>query len=203
MVLTILRNLFSYAIRREWVQVDPTKDVALPEGRDAEHEPWPGELVKAALADDEVRLPVALLYYTAQRIGDVCTMRWSDVADGYLAVSQQKTGKVLDIRVHATLARILEATPHEAETILHFRGKPRRSATLREQLQRWAAKQGCHIVPHGLRKNAVNALLEAGCSVAETSAISGQSLGLVEHYAKRRNSRKLSAVAIERWEEDA
>lgn len=201
MTLLVLRNLFTFAFAREWVKVNPTKDIALLEGSDAQHEPWPEQLVTAALADAEIGLPVALLYYTAQRIGDVCRMRWSDIVDGYLAVEQEKTDKPLDIRVHASLAKLLDRTPEEAETILHFRGKPVRKATLRSRIQRWADKQGCKVVPHGLRKNAVNALLEAGCSVGETSAISGQSLGMVEHYARRRNNRKLGSAAIERWED--
>lgn len=32
-----------------------------------------------------------------------------------------------------------------------------------------------------------NTLLEVGCAVAETAAISGQSLQMVEHYAERRS----------------
>lgn len=57
-----------------------------------------------------------------------------------------------------------------------------------------------HVVTHGLRKNAVNALLEAGCSTAETAAISGQSLGMVEHYARARNQQALGTAAVLLWE---
>ena len=201
MTLLVLRNLFAHAEQREWVSINPTKDVALLESADAEHEPWPEQLVAAALADPEVSLPVGLLYYSAQRIGDVCKLKWSNLSDdGYLFLTQEKTDKSLDIRVHAALARMLAATPRDAETILHYRGKPVRKATLRTRLQAWAERQGCKVVPHGLRKNAVNALLEAGCSVGETAAISGQSLQMVEHYSRRRNNRKLGTAAIERWE---
>lgn len=44
---------------------------------------------------------------------------------------------------------------------------------------------GIKTVPHGLRKNAVNALLEAGCTIAEVSAITGQTHQVVEHYAAK------------------
>jgi hypothetical protein len=70
----------------------------------------------------------------------------------------------------------------------------------RDLLQAFAANLGAKIVPHGLRKNAVIALLELGCSVAETASISGQTLQLVEHYAKQRNQAKLSDAAVLRWE---
>jgi hypothetical protein len=53
---------------------------------------------------------------------------------------------------------------------------------------------------HGLRKFAVVFLLEAGCTDAEASAITGQSREMVEHYALQVNQRKLAAAAILKWE---
>jgi hypothetical protein len=53
---------------------------------------------------------------------------------------------------------------------------------------------------HGLRKSAVVFLLEAGCTDAEISAITGQSREMVEHYALQVNQRKLAAAAILKWE---
>ncbi|MEG8051008.1 hypothetical protein QP178_14425 [Sphingomonas aurantiaca] len=55
-------------------------------------------------------------------------------------------------------------------------------------------------MPHGLRKNAVIALLEAGCSTAETASVSGQSLQMVELYARQRNQSTLADSALARWE---
>jgi hypothetical protein len=43
-------------------------------------------------------------------------------------------------------------------------------------------------------------LLEAGCTDAEVSAITGQSREMVEHYAKQVNQRRLAAAAILKWE---
>lgn len=56
------------------------------------------------------------------------------------------------------------------------------------------------LVFHGLRKSAVVFLLEAGCTVPEVSAITGQSHQMVEHYAKEVNQKKLAAAAILKWE---
>lgn len=204
MLALVCRNIFAFAIEREWVDANPASGIAAFEQSDDTHEPWPETLVAEALADPDVRLPVALLYYTAQRIGDVCKMRWNDVRDGFIEVKQQKTDKELDIRLHSDLRTILEQTPKAAMTILVGpKGGALRTATLRLRLQAWAAARGHEVVPHGLRKNAVNALLEAGCSVGETSAISGQSLAMVERYAKRRNNRKMGDAAILKWERNA
>lgn len=59
-------------------------------------------------------------------------------------------------------------------------------------------KSGC--VFHGLRKSAVVFLLEAGCTDAEVSSITGQSRQMVEHYARQVNQRKLAAAAVLKWE---
>lgn len=203
MTLIVLRNIFAYAEKRDLVKVNPVAGVEKSEEADAEHEPWPDDLLAAALADPAVRFPVALLYYTAQRIGDVCKMRWDDIRDGYLYVKQQKgQGRVeLDIMLHRDLVAILDEMPRTADTILaSHKGKKVRIDTLRDQLQRWARKQGHEIVPHGLRKNAVIALLEVGCTIVETSAISGQSLRIVEYYARRRNVRRIGTKAINKWQ---
>lgn len=61
----------------------------------------------------------------------------------------------------------------------------------------------CHgLVPHGLRKSAVCFLLEAGCTAAEVSAITGQTLEMVEHYAADFDRQRLAARAIAKWEQN-
>lgn len=195
-------SLFKWAVDREYLQTSPTKGIKpLPMG---EHDPWPDELLEAALASDnpEIRLLVHLLYYTAQRVGDVVAMRWSDIRDGRIEIVQQKTGKDISIPIHKVLAAALERHPKRAITIAvnPNTGRPYTQAVVLEMLKAFAAERGHKVVTHGLRKNAVNALLEHECSISETASISGQSLTMVEHYAKKRNQRKLSSAAILRWE---
>lgn len=195
-------SLFKWAVEREYVQISPTKGIRpLPMG---EHQPWPEPLLNAALsADDErVRLLVHLLYYTAQRVGDVMAMRWSDIREGRIEIVQEKTGKEMSIPVHRDLATELARHTKRGITIAINPNTDRgyRRKTVLDLLQDFASSRGCKVVTHGLRKNAVNALLERGCSLSETAAISGQSLQMVEHYAKKRDQRKLSGSAILRWE---
>lgn len=200
-MIRTMRALYRWSRDNEHVTNDPCAGVALFDSKD--YEPWPDDLLDQALASDDpaIRLPASLLYYTAQRIGDVCKMRWSDVRDGFAMVKQEKTGKNMDILLHASLRAELDRSPRAALTILADSvGRPLKVAALRDRLQTWAAEREHKIVPHGLRKNAVNALLEAGCTVAETAAVSGQSLQMVEHYAKRRSGRKLSTAAIHKLE---
>jgi integrase len=197
------RALYKWARAREHVAIDPCKGIELFDSKD--YEPWPETVLSAGLLSDDpgIRLPIALLYFTAQRIGDICALRWSDIREGHVFVRQQKTGKELEIRLHADLAAELERTPRSSITVISggtiisdAKGKPLKTEALRDRLQAFAAARGAKVVPHGLRKNAVNALLEAGCTVAETAAVSGQSLKMVEHYAKQRSTRKLASAAI-------
>ena len=184
--------------------IDPCKDVELL--GEGEHQPWPEWLLEAALTADDARvqLATALLYFTAQRIGDVCALRWTDIRQGVLTVRQTKTGIELEIPLHSRLLEILARTPQRGFAILaRTDGRAYHSGTIRVALQEFAADRGAKVVPHGLRKNAVIALLEAGCSAAETSAISGQSLQMIEHYAKRRSNPRLASAAIKRWEAKA
>lgn len=198
-MIRVLGSLYAWGRKRNHVTNNPVRDVELLE--QGEHEPWPDWLLENALQDVRVNLPVAMLYYTAQRIGDVSRMRWSDIRGGAIELRQQKTGLALAVPIHAELAALLDATPKTGLAILQRpTGGPWKPNTLRAHLKAWAAGHGANIVPHGLRKNAVNALLEAGCSSAETAAISGQTLQVIEHYAKQRDRGVLGRAAILRWE---
>jgi hypothetical protein len=57
------------------------------------------------------------------------------------------------------------------------------------------------LVFHGTRKNAVNALLEVGCSEARVAAIVNMSPAMVHHYSKKVSQFRLAraAMAIRSW----
>ena len=90
---------------------------------------------------------------------------------------------------------MLDKTPRRGIKIIDL--KYRRA---RDLLQAFTKGLGVETVPHGVRKNAVIALLEHGCTVAETAAITGQTYQVVEHYASQVNSRKLGKAAIVKFD---
>jgi uncharacterized protein YerC len=57
------------------------------------------------------------------------------------------------------------------------------------------------LVFHGLRKSAVVMLLKAGCTEAEVSAITGQSLQTIAHYGRQVNQARLAKSAVLKWEQ--
>jgi integrase len=205
-LLRAINALYKWGRLRGHLENNPCRDIG--ELSVGEHEPWPEHVVEAALAADSerVRLAVHLLLYTAQRIGDVVQMKWTDIVRDdrglrRISIRQQKTGRVLLIPLHSALAQELDRHAQSLGYIIAgVQARPLSQKTLRVDLQRFAAGFGAKVVPHGLRKNAVNALLEAGCSAAETAAISGQTLQMVEHYAKARSQRKLGESAILKWQ---
>lgn len=191
---------YTWGRRRGHITNDPFADIAPMDT--GEHEPWPEELLEVALKcdDDLARLSIHLLYYTAQRIGDVAAMKWRDIQDGSIVLTQRKTGKVLSIPVHEALAAELARHPRSLTTIIPGIPNEGKNNRIRLAIQAVCAAEGHKVVPHGLRKNAVNMLLESECSIAETAAISGQSLRMIEHYAKGRSQKRLGKAAMLKWE---
>ena len=55
------------------------------------------------------------------------------------------------------------------------------------------------LVFHGLRKSAVVMLLEGGCTTAEVQAITGQSMQMVEHYAKKVSQKRWGRLLNIEW----
>lgn len=207
-ILRTINSLYKWARSRGHVPkgCDPGREIE--ELEVGEHEPWRDDILKAALgADNErVRLAVHLLYFAAQRIEDTVRMKGADRREDGLHVVQQKSGREMVIPIHSRLAAELERHSFGLDYIIPGAkpGQPLDQHTLRVEIQAWVRERfGVHVVPHGLRKNAVNALLEAGCSSAETAAISGQSLQMVEHYAKRRAQPKLARGALLKWDRNA
>jgi integrase len=58
--------------------------------------------------DDTVSMAVHLLFFTGQRIGDVCDMTWDSVAGGIINITQEKTDKVIFFRLSKRLMAELE-----------------------------------------------------------------------------------------------
>jgi len=195
--IAVLGIVYRYGRRKGKTKLRPTDDLEKMET--GEHAAWPESLVEAGLEaeHDRTRLAVHLLYFTGQRIGDVVRMRWSDIRGDAIHLTQQKTGKTLSIPFVSELRDELARTPKRGLTIItNHQGLPMGDQVVRRELKRFGADRGHEVVPHGLRKNAVIALLEAGCSVAEVSAITGQTFAVVEYYARQVDQRRLSTAAI-------
>ena len=207
-LLRALSSMMTWAVPRGWIRFNPCLSVKKLKGG-TPYAPWSWEAICrfSEVARVDLWLAAALAQYSGQRQGDVLKMRWTDIRNGLIAVEQNKTGKKLWIPMHAELKRILAEVSKRSEFILTSdRGERWTADGFKTAWQRQMAeraleplrKQKC--VFHGLRKSAVVMLLEAGCTDAEVSAITGQSREMVVHYAQAVNQRKLAAAAILKWE---
>jgi integrase len=193
--MAALGALYAWAVDNEKVRENPTTKIKRFKAKP--HDPWPEELLEEALSDPQVGMGVALLYFTGQRIDDVVSMTWADVRGDHMLVYQQKKDTHIRVAILPELGERLNALEKTSTAILtNANGLPWTQSGLRQKLQAWAKARGHHVVPHGLRKNAVIALLEAGCTVAEVSGITDQTLQLIEHYARKVNKLELGRAAV-------
>jgi integrase len=200
--VAVIGALYKWARARGKTEAHPTRGIEKAEM--GEHLAWPDEMLATALAapNDRVRLAVALLYYTGQRIGDVCAMRWGNVKDGAISFTQQKTRKSMGVPFFSDLKAELDSYGKRGLTLLTNRiGGPMRPDNLRDEIKAFCKANGHpELVPHGLRKNAVIHMLTVGCTVAQTAAITGQTYQLVEYYAKRIDQRRMAGEAMAKME---
>jgi integrase len=182
---------------------NPVRDVRRLHRRSGKaNAPWPAETIDQFLnvASEQMRLALHLLLYTGQRVGDVVTMKWSDIANERMTVVQEKTGEKVIIPVHIRLAALLKETPRRSEFILNNRwGRPYKNADALSGVIKKVLIDDLHaghLTTHGLRKNAGIALAEAGCEVPEIQAILGhRSPHMALHYAAQANKGRLAESA--------
>jgi integrase len=202
--LKTLRGLMQFAVAMELRGDDPTNGIHGPKARAGTIHSW----TEAEIAQYEARHPIgsrprvaqALLLYTAQRRGDVVRLGRQHMRDGVIALRQEKTGAVLEIPVHPTLAAILAATATDHLTFLTTAtGAPFSSAGFGNVFRQWCTEAGLPALcsSHGLRKAACRRLAEAGCSEHEIAAISGhESLSEVRRYTKAASQARMARSAM-------
>jgi integrase len=206
-LLKVLRLILGYAISLDMIESNPAAAVKKYKSRSEGHHPW----TKQEIAQFEsfhaigtrARLALALGLYTGQRKGDVIHMGWQHVADGMIAVDQEKTTTKLKIPISAELTAVLAQLPRTNMTFLVTeRGAPFTSAGFgnwfRDQCD-LASLPNCSF--HGLRKSCATRLADKGCSVHEIAAITGhRSLSLIAHYTRSADQQKLARDAMQRSE---
>lgn len=203
-MLRCLSSMLGWSVPRGWRGDNPCREVPKLKGGEG-YAPWPQEAIDEAREElpKELWWYVALALFTGQRKGDVLAMRRDKIHKGLIQVKQEKTKKELLLPIHRELAAVLEDIPKRATTILtDARGLPWTDNYFNQVWRDNRPKKvtALGLVPHGLRKSAVVTLLEVGCTEAEVASVTGQSLQMVAHYAKKVNQEKLARAAILRWE---
>jgi len=206
-LLRCLSAMLTWSVPRGWRTDNPC--LLIPKLKGGEGwKAWPWDMIELVREHGPPWMwrATALALYTGQRQGDVLAMTWSKLRNGVIAVKQEKTGRALLIPAHRNLLDALaNADRNSIQILTNRRDRPWTQHGFRTSWSKalvgpLAQIRDSNLVFHGLRKSAVVTLLEAGCTDAEVSAITGQSRAMVEHYSRQVNQRKLAATAILKWE---
>lgn len=202
-IVQVLRVLFEHSIDLGWRNDNPAKGVELIKSEGPGREPWPQDKIEAfrAAAPPRPRLIFELCLGTGQRIGDVLRMRWSDVENGGVWVTQGKTKARLWIPFTPHLAATLAGTPRIGMTICAWgRGAPtsyRGAADMIMAVRRQIGAEAWDI--HSWRYNAASELGAAGCSDELIQSITGHATtAMVVKYAGPERQKARAKEAQER-----
>jgi enterobacteria phage integrase len=201
---SIMRCLFAYAVDLELRPDNPF--ARIKPYNTGTHHTWTDVEIAAYEAAWPIgtreRLAFDLLLYTAQRVGDVARMRRSDLRNGEIHITQEKTGTEITIPVHENLLRSLKATPAKGLMLIGSpHGRPMTGKGLSAMVSRAVRAVGLSekCVPHGLRKAALTRLADHNATTKEIQAVGGhRSLREVERYTEKADQRRLARAAIAR-----
>ncbi|WP_018261315.1 integrase [Methylobacterium sp. WSM2598] len=222
---SVLSKLLSFGIPRGFCTANVAKGTEKVAHTVEPHVPWTDWAFEAFFehARPGLHLPVYSALYTGQRSIDVIPMRRPAVGANAIEMIARKTGAHVFVPIHSEYRDILTHM-HIDHPALHLRedGLPWTLGAYRTAWQRdftginakgqpttaspakraaMARLREAGFVFHGLRKNAVNMLLEAGNTEAEVSAIVEMSEQMVRHYARDVNKRRLAVNGMRKLEE--
>ena len=203
----VLRVLMKHAVEIGLRADDPTRDVNSVRVKSDGYHSWSESEIEQFETRHPIgtkaRLAFALLLYSGQRVSDVIRMGRQHIRNDVLSVRQEKTGTVLEIPVHKTLAATLSATEVDHMTFIVTQwGKPYPQKTFSKWFRVRCDEAGLrHCSAHGLRKAAARRLAEAGCTAHEIAAITGHaSLREVQRYAAAADRKRLAVSAMQKAE---
>ncbi|AWB20927.1 integrase [Methylobacterium currus] len=222
---SVLSKLLAFGVPRGFCATNVVRTTEKVEHEVEPHVPWTDWAFEAFFehARPGLHLPVYSALYTGQRSVDVIPMARPAKGANAVELVARKTGAAVYVPIHSEYREILERT-HIDHAALHLRedGEPWTLAAYRTAWQRdltsvnakgqptsaspakkaaMARLREGGFVFHGLRKNAVNMLLEAGNTEAEVSAIVEMSEQMVRHYSRDVNKRRLAVNGMKKLEE--
>lgn len=200
-----LRALFDVAIRQGLITINPAGGIK-PQHKSTAIRTWKEDnlLHLMANARKDVGRGVLWLYRTGLRVSDCLDITTQQISDGSLTIIESKTQTPLKIPLHSDLIEDINRNPVSLRHVLtNSRGRKWTVSGFRNSMKKDASDLGIAWTPiHGIRRLSIVSLIEAGCSTAETAAVTGQSFQMVEHYAADRNRAMLAERAMDKLERE-
>lgn len=189
---------------------NPARDVRyLASNNPGGHRSWPLDVRAAFEARHPIgtkaRLAYGLLYYLAQRRGDIVLFGRQHVKDGWLRFTQQKNRNskpvTLEMPIPVELQSIIAASPCGDLTFLvNEYGKPFTANGFGNKFREWCEEASLPrgYSAHGLRKARAAEMANQGATGHQIMAITGhQTLKEVDRYTKAANQRNLARATVD------
>ncbi|MDH3664127.1 MAG: tyrosine-type recombinase/integrase [Alphaproteobacteria bacterium] len=201
--IKVVNQVFERARDIDMIAANPAQGIGKPVGYKADpHRQSSLDDIETFLegAQPVWRRALMVLLHTGLRREDAIRLRREHVRGGRIRIKTSKTKIDVVIPVSSALAVELDR-PLQIDgltLIVGTRGRPIRGDVLSHSIGKEAKRLGIEKPSplHGLRKNAVMYLIEAGLSVEEVRAITGQSRQMIEHYGQAYNHEKVVDAAV-------
>lgn len=206
--VTILARVLSWGAKDSDLETNVLDGFERAYSSDRSDKIWLPEHVAAFMqvANDEMKLAMAIALHTGQRQADIRKMAWSQYDGRAIRLRQGKTGREVVVPCTAALKATLDGVKRRGALILLT--KTERAFQKRYFAEQWdiAAKEAAKIEPgiadlhfHDIRGTTVTMLFEAGCSVAEVASITGHTLRraqeILDRYLSRTSVMATNAIA--------
>lgn len=206
-LLRVIRKLVGVALDQEWIETDPTYRLKYRPAYGG-WKAWPDEMLdkfetRWAIGTTP-RLVYSLALYFGHRRADLTCVRPADIKVAAGNVVQQKTGKALQLPIHANLREVLDAVPdmdtREFVVLTQF-GKPFSAKALGMRMQKWTKAAGipAGYTLHGLRKTLGKALAEHGATTRQLMEMLGHdNIEHAELYSREAEQRLMAEAGMEK-----
>jgi site-specific recombinase XerD len=226
-MLTAVRSLARWAIRKGYLHYDPTTQLDWPKRAQTAPRPlhddqiqqlWAALAMPAKLTTRQRwhwqrnRRAIALMQYAGLRLSEAASLRWQDIdlARGTLVVQDGKGGKARSLPIHKALRAELTQVPiserlPEAAVAGKQDGTPLKGKVLARIFEIWLPRRGIHgISAHQLRHTFATELLNAKVDLRTIQELLGHSdISTTQRYLLVSANRLQSAIdSLPTWESD-
>ncbi|MGI9492967.1 MAG: tyrosine-type recombinase/integrase [Geminicoccaceae bacterium] len=208
--LNVLKGVFEQALDAETIDRDPTRRIRKPPGYKPEpHRKWTDHELGLFRERGRpyARRAMLVLLHTGLRVSDAIQLKRDVLLGSTIDLTTQKTKANVVIPIHDELRAEFER-PLPIESVFMICSTKGRTLTKEGVLDMFRREFRLLDIPreeqpttHGLRKNAVVALIEAGATEQSINAITGQSIPTIRHYAQEYDRRKLAMKVVPLWKD--
>lgn len=199
--LTLLTQVFNYAVRRRIIESNPAIGVDKLEEKARDRLISMAEYLRIyEKSGPRLQCIMDLLYLTGQRVNDVLRLRRDALTDEGIAFKQQKTGKKLIVRWTPEMREVVERAKALTfvPTLTLFSGKYRKSPDYRSVKLQWDnACTAAEVANAQLRDIRAMSLTEAEDQGINPTALAGHSSpAMTARYLRRKRVAKVEGPTL-------